>query len=328
MNDLSIKEIVLITGGADAIREHEYPGDYEVSVLIDFMPLPGNLFRRVRALVRDRRLAVFPATLVARVEINVYPLLGTVRGVNEALANNQGFTGGGGLPTGLRLEEAINLPNLYAQAPRMKPPKLPDGQKLQTGAHEVATGGESIAWEDVAGIVHHENLDPKPDPIERFLTMLEPLIKKMAETTAIPVQVTTVPGVDSFGPLMGQVDQMVATRDRLLRGEDGCGVPARKEADGEALADSGPTRNGSLMELRTSADRRERRVRLNLIDDEFRELVVWNMRQAMRDGTLHYMDASITASAIRKIADAAFCWIFSEIRNGTVITGRDVGEAP
>lgn len=325
MNDLSIKEIALITGGADAIREHEYPGDYEVSVLVDFMPLPGDLFRRVRAVVRDRRLAVFPATLVARDEINVYPLLGTVRGVNEALANNQGFTGGGGLPTGLRLEEAINLPNLYAQAPRIKPPKLPDGQKIDD-AQKITTRGKSPAWENPASIVHH--IGEKTDPVERFLTMLEPLIKKMAETTAIPVQVTTVPGVDSFGPLMGQVNQMVATRDRLLRREDGCGVPARKEADWEALADSGPTRNGSLMELRTSADRRERRVRLNLIDDEFRELVVWNMRQAMRDGTLHYMDASITASAIRKIADAAFRRIFSEIRNGTVITGRDVGEAP
>ena len=247
-------------------------------------------------------------------------------GVNAAITNNQVY-GGEGEPVGLRIEEMLNLPNVYAKAPVLKPPKLPDGQKIDDAQKKITTRGKSPAWEDVAGIVHHENLDPKPDPIERFLTMLDPLIKKMAETTAIPVQVQTVPKVSDAGHFMEQVEQARAIVE-LLRGEDGRGVPARKETDWEALAYSGPTRNGSLMAIRTSADRRERRVRLNLIDDEFRELVVWHMRQAMKDGTLHYMDASITASAIRKIADEAFRRIFSEIRTGTVITGRDVGEAP
>ena len=328
MPNYSIKEITIIDGGADAMSEFEAPGDYQVSVLIDYDPPVGDLFRRVRALVRDRRLAVFPATLVGKDEVDIYPLLGAVRGVTVALANNQSLGGDGGLPTSLRLEEMLNLPNLYAQAPRIKPPKLPDGQKIDD-AQKITTRGKSPARENPASIVHH--IGEKTDPVERFLTMLEPLIKKMAETTAIPVQVTTVRGTSDLGHLgllTEKIDQMVATRDRLLRGEDGRGVPARKETDREALSYSGPTRNGSLMAIRTSVDRRERRVRLNLIDDEFRELVVWHMRQAMKDGALHYMDASITASAIRKIADEAFRRIFSEIRSGVVVTGRDVGEAP
>ena len=201
MPDYSIKEIALITGGADAIHEFESPGDYEVSVHIDHSPLPGDLFRRVRALVRDRRLAVFPSSLVGKDEVDIYPLLGTVRGVHEALANNQHFGGDGGLPTGLRLEEALNLPNVYAQAPRAKPPKLPDGQKVGQTLYEdpkpqVRPGAPYAAFQEHDGgpvrdgqaIAADGTLLPK-DPIERFLDALTPMIQKMAERTAIPVTV-------------------------------------------------------------------------------------------------------------------------------------------
>lgn len=321
MPDYSIKEVVLVTGGADAIREFECPGDYEVSVYIDFMQLFGA-FRRVRALVRDRRLAVFPATRVGKDEVDIYPSLGTVRGVNEALANNQYFTGGGGLPTGLRLEEAINLPNLYAQAPRIKPPKLPDGQKLQTGAHEVATGGESIAWEDVAGIVHHENLDPKPDPIGRFLDALTPMIEKMAELTAIPVLVEHKPA-SAIGQTVDvdpvefskKVRQTLAQRDRIEKTGSFSATPVE------------PVDLGSRIQLVTVGT--DRRVRLDLTDDELREMLVWHFRQSMRAYIYRGSKGveGIQVKDIERIADDAFRRVFSEIRNEVVVTGRDVGTA-
>ena len=335
MPDYSIKEIVLITGGADAIREHEYPGDYEVSVLIDFMPLPGDLFRRVRALVRDRRLVVFPATLVGKDEVDIYPLLGNVRGVTVALASNQNLGGDGGLPTGLRLEEMLNLPNLYAQAPQIKPPKLPDGQKVGQTLYEdpklqVRPGAPYAAFREFDGGPVHDGQAiagdgtlfqlPK-DPIERFLDALTPMIEKMAELTAIPVLVEHKPAsaidhtvqMPEPGEFSKKVRQTLAQRDRI------------KKTGSFSAAPVEPVDLGSRIQLVTVGT--DRRVRLDLTDDELREMLVWHFREAMRNGALHYMDASITSSAIKKIADEAFRRVFSEIRSEVVITGRDVGMA-
>lgn len=71
----------------------------------------------------------------------------------------------------------------------------------------------------------------------------------------------------------------------------------------------------------------DRRVRL-LTDDEFRELIIWHLCEAMRDGALHHVDTFIPTDAVQRIADDAFRRIFSEIRNEVVVTGRDVGTAP
>lgn len=342
MPDYSIKEIVLITGGADAIREHEYPGDYEVSVLVDFMPLPGDLFRRVRALVRDRRLAVFPATLVGKDEVDIYPLLGTVRGVTVALANNQSLGGDGGLPTSLRLEEMLNLPNLYANAPTIKPPKLPDGQKVGQTLYEdpklqVRPGAPYAAFQEFDGGPVHDGqaiagdgtlFELPKDPIERFLDVLTPMIQKMAEMTAIPVTVeyknTPTYKVEMPDPavarLSKRIDETIARRDRIKRtgsfGEVSVGRNKCEVAD---------TDLGSAMELVTKGN--VRRVVLDITDDEFRELIIWHLREAMREGALHHVDTFITTDAVKRIADDAFRRIFGEIRNEVVVTGRDVGTA-
>lgn len=336
MPDYSITEIALITGGADAISEHEQPGDYEVSVLIDFMPLPGDLFRRVRALVRDRRLAVFPATLVGKGEVDIYPLLGTARGVNEAVANGQNFGGDGGLPTGLRLEETLNLPNLYANAPTIKPPKLPDGQRLGTPVDpklQVRPGATYAAFQELDRVLRRSDGQvigadgtlfsiPTPkDPIERFLDALTPMIEKMAELTAIPVLVEHKPAsaidhtvqMPEPGELLKKIDQTLAQRDRIMRTGSFSAAPVE------------PVDLGSRIQLVTVGA--DRRVRLDLTDDEFRELIIWHLREAMREGALHHMDTFITTDAVKRIADDAFRRIFSEIRNEAVVTGRDVGTA-
>ena len=340
MPDYSIKEVVLITGGADAIREHEQPGDYEVSVLIDHAPLPGDLYRRVRALVRDRRLAVFPASLVAKDEIDVYPLLGTVRGVHEALANNQSFGGDGGLPTGLRLEEMLNLPNLYALAPRIHPPVLPAGQPVGVGGPtdpktHVRPDAPYAAFQPLGhgGPVRDGRVigadgtlfDLPKDPIERFLDALTPMIEKMAELTAIPVTVEHKPAsatghtveMSEPGELSKKIDQTIAQRDRIMR----AGFFVRHSAAVE------PVDLGSRIQLVTVGT--DRRVRLDLTDDELREMLVWHFRQSMRAYIYRGSKGveGIQVKDIERIADDAFRRVFSEIRNEVVVTGRDVGTA-
>lgn len=98
---------------------------------------------------------------------------------------------------------------------------------------------------------------------------------------------------------------------------DGRGVPA--------VRDRRPT---SFMRLQSTVDRRDRMVQIRVTDDEFREMIVWHFRQALSDSNMHDMEAAITPAAIERAADDAFRRIFSEIRTGQVITGRNVGSAP
>ena len=212
MTDYSIKEITIIDGGVNKISEFEAPGDYQVSVLIDYAPPVGALYRRVHAIVRDRRLAIFPSSFIPEHEKDTFPLLGTVYGVNAAIARGQVYGGPGGLPTKLRIEEMLNLPNLYAKAPVLKPPRLPLGQKIdpvegktktktqvdpdapyaaykEPSAREILESG-SFAYETRDGQVHVVPAPEAPaDPIVQFMEMLRPMIEEMAKLTAIPVQI-------------------------------------------------------------------------------------------------------------------------------------------
>lgn len=382
MPDYSIKEITIIGGGASATNEFEAPGDYQVSVLIDYSPPKGATFRRVHAIVRDRRLAIFPWNHVAKHEYNAFPLLATVHGVGAAIENNQVY-GGEGEPTGLRIEEMLNLPNVYAKAPRLKPPRLPSGQSIDPLAGPTKTrvdpdapyaayreprfglSNGQILVEGSDGQIHAADppAGPAPDapvdPIVRFMEMLRPMIEEMAKLTAIPVQivpeepewvkrltggvpvtrvdikspttVTEVRNVTTGGKSPADLDAAMnrAHREHRRAGPFECEV---KPVDDEELQ-RGPggvldRRPPSFMRLQNTADRRERMVQIRVTDDEFREMIVWQIQQALSDSNMHDMETAIAPAAIERAAADAFRRIFSEIRTGDVITGRNVGSAP